>query len=185
MSNKVSYSDLWFYKGKYRTELGLKRALIKDDIVTVSPKRNYYCWRDKYEYFYPYDWMRDSCWDDGYITEEEYDHFRKWLNKMIKTGEIDVCCHEWYHCEENDNIGTEEFWETLEAVLDGSCGEERYMYEYIENAERTLDNYCGDILTKEEFNEFDKLPEDKQFKIAMKWRIQTYKDYIEAQNKHE
>ena len=39
-------SDLYFYKGKYRTDEGLKRALIKEGIVWMSPKRNYYNYED-------------------------------------------------------------------------------------------------------------------------------------------
>ena len=172
--------DLYFYKGKYRTELGLKRALIKDGIVTVSPKQNYYLWEKCFEYYYPYDMLKDYCTDYEYISEEEAKHFRAWLNKMIKAGEIEVTNHEWYHCEENDNIGTEDFWDTLEAVKDNMDRfDPKYPDEFIEDVERTIDEFA-DTVSEEYWNEFLKLPDEEQEKIAMKWRIKTYKDAVAA-----
>ena len=144
--------DLYFYKGKFRTDEGLKRALIKDDIVTISPNRAYYLWEEKFEYYYDYDMLKDYCTDYEYITKEEANNFRKWLNKMVKEGKIEVVHHQWYHCDENDNIGTEDWWDTREAIIDNmDRWDPRWPDDFIEHVERTVEAY-GDTISQEEEN---------------------------------
>lgn len=170
--------DLYFYKGKFRTEEGLKRALIKDGRVTTSPKQNYYCYEDFTEYCYPYDALFDYAHDYEWCTEEELKHFRKWLNSKIKEGKISVVNASWYHCEENDNLGTTDFWETLEAILDGMWSfDPRYPDDYIESLEDTINNYV-DTISDDEYNSFSQLDDAKQSKIAMAWRIKEYNKAI-------
>lgn len=179
--------DLYFYQGKFRTELGLKRALIKDDIVSVSKLCNYYLlkedkdlpWHYWMEYFWDFDSFKDYCTDNEIVTEEEAKHFRKWLNKMIKEGRVEVTHTRYYSADATDNIGTPDFWDVREAVMD--CMDDvRYLDDYIEDSERTWENYV-DTISDEEFKVFEKLPEEEQNKIAMAWRIKTYKDYMKAQ----
>ena len=175
MKQKPELHEYYFYKGKYRTEEGLKRALIKDGIVTVSPKQNYYCYEAYTEYCYPYDMMLDYAHDYEWCSEEELKHFRKWLNQKIKNGEITVCNTAWYHCDENDGIGTE-WWDCLEAVKDGMDRfDPKWPDDFIENAEYSVEEYCQ-TLTDEEFAKFETLPEEKQYRIAMKWRINMYNE---------
>ena len=174
MKQKLELYDYYFYKGKYRTDEGLKRALIKDGIVWTSPKRNYYCYEDFTEYCYPYDMMLDYAHDYEWCSKEELKHFRSWLNKMIKEGKITVCNCIFYHCDENDGIGTPEWWDARESILGGMFGfDPKYPDDFIENAEYSVEEYCQ-TLTDEEFAKFESLPEEKQYKIAMKWRIDEY-----------
>jgi len=173
-------ADLYFYKGRYRTDNGLKRALIKDGIIWVSPKRNYYCWDKQFEYCYDFEYMRDYCHDYELITDDEYKHFRKWLNKMIKAGEITICNTSWYHCDENDGIGTPDFWDAREAVVDSMDRfDPKYPDDFIETLENSVEEYY-ETLTDEEFKEFEKLPDEVQEKAAMKWRIKMYNNYKRA-----
>ena len=166
--------DLYFYKGKFRTDEGLKRALIKDDIVTISPNRAYYLWEEKFEYYYDYNMLKDYCTDYEYITKEEANNFRKWLNKMVKEGKIEVVHHQWYHCDENDNIGTEDWWDTREAIIDNmDRWDPRWPDDFIEHVERTVEAY-GDTISQEEWDKLMKLPDEEVDKIAMKWRINEY-----------
>ena len=168
--------DKYFYKGKYRTYEGLKRALIKDKIVTVSPKQNYYWYEDKTEFYYPYSMMYDYAHDYEWCSKEELNHFRSWLNKKIEEGKISVLNTSWYHCEENDNIGTENFWDTLQAIMEGMDRfDPKYPDDFIETDEQSVEEYCQ-TLTNEEFNKFQKLPDDNQYRIAMSWRIKCYND---------
>lgn len=172
---KVDLYDLYFYKGKYRTDEGLKRALIKDGIVTVSPKQNYYCYEKYTEYCYPYYMMQDYASDNEWCSEEELKHFRKWLNTKIRDGEITVCNTSWYHSDYTDGIGTE-WWDCLEAVKDGMDRfDPKWPDDFIENAEYSVEEYCQ-TLTEEEFAKFENLPEEKQYRIAMKWRIKVYNE---------
>lgn len=171
--NRTELHDYYFYKGKYRTEEGLKRALIKDGIVTVSPKQNYYCYEEYTEYCYPYAMMLDYAYYYEWCSEEELKHFRKWLNQKIKNGEIIVCNTSWYHCDENDGMGTD-WWDCLEAVKEGRDRfDPKWPDDFIEEAEWSIEEYCQ-TLTDEEFAEFKTLPEKKQYRIAMRWRIDIY-----------
>lgn len=172
----MKQEDKYFYKGKYRTEEGLKRALIKDKIVTVSPKQNYYLYEDVFEYCYDFETLRDYVTDYELCTAEEAKHFRKWLNEKIREGKISVLKTSWYHCEENDNIGTEDFWDTLQAIMENiNYFDPKYPEDFIETDEQSVEEYCQ-TLTDEEFNKFEKLPDDKQYRIAMRWRIKCYND---------
>ena len=176
MKTEKELLELTFYKGKYRTPRGLKQALIKEDIVWISKKRNYYLWDAFYEYYYDYEYFRDLCNNDGFITASEYKHFRKWLKEKIKTGEIKYINTRWYHCEENDGIGCIDYDECLECVRDG-LSNPRDLDNYIETSEQSID-YFADTMTAEEFQEFLKLPEAVQLTKAMNWRIKTYKEWI-------
>jgi len=170
-------SDLYFYKGKYRTDEGLKRALIKDKIVWTSPKQNYYCYEDYTEYCYPYDMMFDYASDYEWCSKEELKHFRSWLNKMIKEGKITICNCMFYHCDENDGIGTCDWWDTREAIMD--CMDRldpKYPDDFIETSENSVEEYCQ-TLSEDDFKKFEELSEDKQYKIAMSWRIEMYNNY--------
>ena len=139
MKQKPELHEYYFYKGKYRTEEGLKRALIKDGIVWVSPKQNYYCYKEYTEYCYPYDMMLDYAHDYEWCSEEELKHFRKWLNKKIKSGEITVCNTAWYYCDENDGIGTE-WWDCLGAIKDNMDRfDPKWPDGFIENAEWSVE----------------------------------------------
>ena len=177
---KTNLWDLYFYKGKYRTDEGLKRALIKDGIVWVSPKQNYYFYEKYTEYCYPYFLMRDYASDEEWCSKEELKHFRKWLNQKIKDGEITVCNTAWYHCEANEGIGEPEWIDARDAVM--SCMDVFYPKcpdEFIENSEYSVEEYCQ-TLSDDEFKNFEKLPEEKQYKIAMRWRIKLYNKYKET-----
>ncbi len=174
--------DLYFYKGKYRTEEGLKRALIKDGIVTVSPKQNYYCYEDYTEYCYPYDMMFDYASDYEWCSKEELKHFRSWLNKMIKEGKITVCNTSWYHSDYTDGIGMIDFWDCLEQIREGMDRfDPKYPDDFIETLENSVEEYCQ-TLSDEEFKEFEKLPEKKQDRIAMNWRTNLYNKAIAGGN---
>lgn len=177
MKKKVNLNDLYFYKGRYRTEEGLKRALIKDGIVTVSPKQNYYHYMEYTDYCYPYDMMLDYAYEYEWCSEEELKHFRKWLNQKIKNGEITVCNTSWYHCDENDGIGTD-WWDCLGVIKDYmDIFDPKWPDDFIENAEYSVEEYWR-TLTDEESAKFETLPEEKQYRIAMKWRINMYNDAI-------
>jgi len=78
--------DLYFYKGKFRTEEGIKRELIKDGTIDVSPLCTYYAWDKQFEYFYDFDYLRDLCHDNELITEEEYKPLESFLIRKLKRG---------------------------------------------------------------------------------------------------
>lgn len=167
MKSRAKEQDLYFYEGKFLTELGLKRALIKDGWVWVS-RGTFYCYlpASEEQMHYHFDYLRDILYDNDIITEEEFKHFRKWVNVQNKEGKMSIkknCT--WYHCEANDGIGEEWFY-CLEGILND--GEPR-----IETEEQVIEDYCQ-TLTEEQFHTFLKLSDLKQFKIASKWAIQEY-----------
>lgn len=169
--------DLYFYKGKYRTEEGLKRALIKDKKVWTSPKQNYYLLVDQFEYYYDFEYLKELLKDRNMLDEKQLKHFRKWLNQQQKEGLVDVLHTSFYHCEETDGMGFPDFWEILESIIDyNDIFNEEYCDDFVEQVERTFDNYI-DNLSEDEFKELEKLPENKQYKKAMNWRVQQYNEY--------
>ena len=89
MKSKSKDQDLYFYKGKFLTELGLKRALIKEGRVWVS-RGTFYLYEKTEEYYFEFDTLRDILSDKGVINEEEYNHFQKWINHKKKEGELKV-----------------------------------------------------------------------------------------------
>lgn len=164
--------ELYFYKGKYRTDEGLKRELIKDGTVWVSRKQNYYLLSDVFEYYYSYDYLMDYVTDNGLTTRSG---FRKWLKQQISEGKCEVLNTRWYHCDANDGIGTMDWWDTREAIIDGfDRYDPKWPDDFIEQCERTIESYADEVLTEEEWQQFLKLPEEKQCRIAMKWRIAKY-----------
>lgn len=164
--------DMYFYKGKYHTLEGLKRALIKDDVVWVSPKKNYYLIEKYHDYFQDREWWRDMSIEWKLTTEKD---FNKWLKEMIDSGQCDVRNTCFYHSFASDCLGEMYFEEALEYILDdaNSYNFDNEYDEYVETSEKSLDEYV-DILTDEQFHKFDSLSDDKQMKIAMKWRINEY-----------
>lgn len=166
--------DLYFYKGKFRTELGMKRELIKDGTVDVSPLCTYYAWDKQFEYFYDFDYLRDICHDRELITDDEYKHFRKWLNKKIKDGEIRTYYGRYYSSDYTDNIGFD-WWETFECIRESLYPwNPKYPDEFIETDEEVIESY-SETISQEEWDKFLKLPDEEQEKIAMKWRVNEYK----------
>lgn len=163
----MSKSYLYFYKGKFTTENGLKDALIKDGVVWISRGTFYYYEpASSEEIYYQRDYLRDILFDTLVINKDEYDHFQKWINDKTKEGTLKVrknCT--WYHCEENDGMGTD--WDDcLENILwTGDVP--------IENEEQVIEDYCQ-TLTEEEFKTFCRLSEVRQSTIAQKWRIEKY-----------
>ena len=160
--------DFYFYEGKFHTEEGLKRALIKDGSVWVS-RGTFYCYLpySDEEIYYHFDYLRDILHDNGVINDEEYKHFRKWLNSKEKEGSLSVkrnCT--WYHSEETDGMGVD--WpECLEALRNGFLD--------IKTDEEIMEEYCDKALTDEQFKVFEKLPECRQFAIARKWKIERFR----------
>ena len=177
MKKKIKdLSDLYFYKGKYRTEEGLKRALIKDGIIWTSPKRNYYHYIDVFEYCYSFEMLRDYVTDYGLCSADDAKHFRKWLNQKIKENKIKVINTSWYHCDENDGIGEIDWLDTLDSVMDTrSSFDLQYPNDFIETSEQSVEEYCQ-TLNREDLNKFESLSSDKQYKLAMNWRIDMYKN---------
>ena len=182
---QINLWELCFYKGKYRTDEGLKRALIKDKIVWTSPKRNYYEYEDVFEYCYDFETLRDYVTDYEMCSSDDAKHFRRWLNQKIKEGKIKVLNTSWYHCDANDGIGTMDWWDTREAIMDCMYRfDSKYPDDFIETSENSAEAYCQ-TLSKEDFERFEKLPEDKQYRIAMRWRIEMYnncKKVLESNN---
>lgn len=174
--------DLYFYKGKFRTEEGIKRELIKDGTVDVSPLCNYYLWESQFEYYYDFEYLRDYCHDYELITDEEYKHFRKFLNKKIKSGEITTFYGRYYSSEYTDGIGFD-WYETFECIRDSlDWWDPRNPEDYIRDLERVVEDYC-ETISKEEFKEFEKLSNEKQERIAMKWQINRYNEAIKVLEK--
>lgn len=172
MSKRVDLNDLYFYKGRFRTDEGLKRALIKDGTVNVSPYRAYYCIEELSEYSWDRQTIKELAIDRYLATEEE---FNKWIKEAIDNGECEVTHTRWYHCDANDGLGTRDWWDTREAVeSDFDCWNPKYPDDFIERSEITWESYA-DTLSEEEFKKFEKLPEDKQMRTAMRWRINIYK----------
>lgn len=175
LKKKKELWNLYFYKGKYRTDEGLKRALIKDGIVWVSPYRTYYYIERYFGVYLNRDELRDYAVDYELTTEE---NFNKWLREQVKDGQCEICRTQWYHCDDNDGIGTCDWWDTRDVIIDSmDCFDPKHPDDFIEMSERTLDEYC-DTLSEEEYEKFNKLPENKQFRIAMKWRVDMYNKYI-------
>ena len=160
-------TDLYFYMGKFRTEEGLKRALIKEGVISHAWRVRAYEYSDTY---YDYNYLKDMLRDSG-LEEKYLKHFRKWLkdNNIPFVGK-----QTWYYSDEIDGWSIWE--EVFEAVLEG-CRDfnPKFPDLYIEDLEHTLDNYI-ETLSDEEYKLFVKLPEEKQFKQAMKWRINSYKE---------
>lgn len=172
--------DLYFYKGKFRTENGIKRELIKDGTIDVSPLCTYYAWDKQFEYFYDFDYLRDLCYDNELITKEEYKHFRKFLNKKIKDGEIRTYYGRYYSSEYKDGIGFD-WWETFECIRQSlDWWDPRNPDDFIEEVENTVEAY-SDTVSQETWDKFLKLSDEEQNKIAMKWRINEYKKAVEEQ----
>lgn len=179
MKKDIDLNDLYFYKGKFRTDDGLKRALIKDGTVWVSPYRAYYLIEKYWEYYYDKDMLEDYATDYELTTRE---NFNKWLREQIKTGQCQVCHTQWYHCDANDGIGTMDWWDTREAIEDSlDRWDPKYPDDFIERSERTWEEYV-DTISDEEFKKFERLPDDKQMRIAMKWRINLYNKALEVNN---
>ena len=81
----------------------------------------------------------------------------------------------FYHCDENDGIGTD-WWDCLDAVRD--CMDRfdpKWPDDFIENAEYSVEEYCQ-TLSDKEFEEFETLLEEEQYKLAMRWRIKMYNE---------
>ena len=170
--------DLYFYKGKYRTEEGLKRELIKDKTIWVSPKRNYYCFNTRDEYFWPYEEFKERAEDYDWCSKEELKHFRKWINEKLETGELDILNTQFYHSDYTDGIGMIDFWDCLEEIREGMDRfDPKYPDDFIETLEQTVEEYV-ETISDEEFKKFEKLPEKKQDRIAMNWRIKMYKEAL-------
>lgn len=158
---------LYFYKGKFYTELGLKRVLIKDGRVWVS-RGTFYLYEKTEEYYWHFDTLRDILNDKGVINAEEYAHFQKWINKKEKEGEVKVLRNfTFFHCDENDGLG-DDWNECLDALRD-------FGNSNIKTDEEVIEDYCQTI-SEEEFKAFLKLPDLKQFNIASKWAIKTYNE---------
>lgn len=156
--------DLYFYKGKFYTELGLKRVLSKDGHLTYS-RGTFYFYEKVSEYFVNRTYLKDCLTDEMIITPEESKHFQKWLNNKVKNGEIRVLRNYTFYHRENieGNIGGD--WnEALEDLMDNLD---------IRTDEQVIEDYCQ-TLDKKEFYEFLKLSDLKQFNIASKWAIETY-----------
>ena len=164
--------DYYFYKGKYHTLEGLKRALIKDDVVWTSPKKNYYLIEKYHEYFEDREWWRDMSIEWKLTTEKD---FNKWLKEMIVSGQCDVCNTRFYHCDASDGMGMMDFEDTLDYILDdaNSYNFDDEYDEYVETSEKSFEKYA-ETLTDEQWHKFEKLSDDKQMRIAMKWRINEY-----------
>lgn len=175
MKKQVDLYDLYFYKGKYRTEEGMKRQLIKEGNVWVSPKKNYYRFEEWSDYFYDIDTLHDYAerFPEYICSKEDLKHFRKWVNKMIAQHRISVAYTSWYH---TDNYGFPTFFEALDDLMGNlNIFNPKYPDEFIETVEESCDRYI-DTLTEKEFAEFQKLPDDKQLKLGMKWRIKVYNE---------
>lgn len=165
MKSKAKKQDLYFYKGKFLTELGLKRALIKDDRVWVS-RGTFYLYEKTEEYYWHFDTLRDILNDKGVINAEEYAHFQKWINKKEREGEVKVLRNfTFYHCDENDGLG-DDWNECLDALRDFGNSD-------IKTDEEVIEDYCQ-TLTEEQFHTFLRLPEIRQFTIAKKWAVESY-----------
>lgn len=166
--------DLYFYKGKFYTDLGLKRVLAKEGELTFS-RGTFYLYESVFECYYRFDYLRDLLHDYKLITDDEYKHFRKWLNKKIENKEISVLRdYTFYHCDANYNAGGD--WNyALEALRNYGTSEG----EQIKTDEEIIEDYCQ-VLTDEQFKTFCKLPEARQSTIASKWAI---KEYHEKQRK--
>lgn len=160
-------TDLYFYMGKFRTEEGLKRALIKEGVISHAWRVRAYEYSDMY---YDYKYLKDMLRDSG-LEEKYLKHFRKWLkdNNIPFVGK-----QTWYYSDAMDGWNTLD--NTMEAVLDGyEPFDPKFPEYFVEPLEYTLDNYT-ETLSHEEYQLFVKLPEEKQFKQAMKWRINSYKE---------
>jgi len=165
MKDKRKDQDLYFYKGKILTEIGLKRALIKEGRVWTS-RGTFYLYEQTEEYYFEFDTLRDILSDKGIINAEEYNHFQKWINKKEREGEIKVLRNfTFYHCDENDGLG-DDWNECLDALRDYGNGD-------IKTDEEVIEDYCQ-TLTEAQFNTFLKLPEVRQFTIAKKWAVESY-----------
>ena len=141
----MSNADLYFYKGKYRTDEGLMRALIKDGTVNVE-YGTFYLLEDVYEYYYPYYYLEDMITDTGVVDRKG---FRKWLNTQIKYGKCQVLRkHHFYSSDYTDNIGTD-WWDCRECILDSlDRYDSRYPDDFIENAEMSIEEYMNQVLTE-------------------------------------
>ena len=168
--------DLYFYKGKFRTEEGIKRALIKDGLIWVSPLKNYYLYEDyNPELYYSADELEDYLEDQCLFEKGK---FRKWLNSKIKEGKVKVLKTKWYHDEE---CGKTEFWEALEFWQDVyDRFDPKYPDEFIEWNERTIESYLDTLQTNIEYDAAEQYSDEDLMKIAMQWRIKTYLDAKKA-----
>lgn len=154
----------YFYEGKSYTERTLKSALIKDGTIWVSKGSFYYYPDFRDEFVYQFDMLRDLLRDNELITDEEYKHFRKWLNAKIKVGKVDYRPDlTLYHSEYSDGIGLE-WYEALDMLKDADI---------FETGEEVLEDYC-DTLTEEEYEIFSKMSDNYQEAIAMEWKIDKY-----------
>ena len=160
--------DLYFYKGKIYTELGLKRALIKSDEVWTNTGV-FYLYAKTEEYYWKYSQLKERLRDREIITEDEYKHFRKWLNEQIREGYASFTRKmTFYHCHQNDGVGTD-WHDCLETLREFGDSEDNR----IKTDEDIIDDYC-ETLDDDQFAIFSKLPDQRQFNIASKWAIQEY-----------
>ena len=160
--------------------------------MSYSPELHAYfqisnCWRHKYgayyliekywEYYYDRETLKDYATDWDITTEE---NFNKWLKEQIETGQCQVIHTQWYHCDANDGVGTMDWWDTREAVEDSlDYWDPKYPDDFIERSERTWEEYV-DTISEAEYEHFKNLPEDKQMRIAMRWRVNLYNKAVEA-----
>lgn len=168
MKKLRKHEDLYFYKGKFYTELGLKRALAKDGELTFS-RGTFYLYEAVFEYYYKFDYFRDLLHDRKLINDDEYKHFQKWINERVRSGEIKVLRdHTFYHIEANDGVGDD--WDY---VLEGLRNYGTSEGELIKKDEEVIEDYCQ-TLTEEQFHLFCLLPDIRQFNIASMWAIGKY-----------
>ena len=168
MKKRRKNENLYFYKGNFYTELGLKKALSKDGELWYS-RGTFYLYEDVFEYYYKYDYFRDLLHDRNLITDEEYNHFKKWLNEKIADKEVQVLKnYTFYHIDANDGVGDD--WNyVLETLRDWGTSEG----ERIKTDEEIIEDYCQ-TLTEEQFQTFLALPDARQFTIAAKWATEEY-----------
>lgn len=175
--NNVDLYDLYFYKGKFRTEEGLKRALIKDGTIYVS-SGTFYRIPSLDELCYPYDYLEDIVTEKRYVDRKG---FRKWLTQEIREGRCQVLRNQrFYSSDYTDNVGTD-LYDCLDCIVDAFYYyDPKYPDDFIERSETTWENYAQTLEDKD-WERFKVLPDSSQMRIAMKWRIAMYNNDIGAE----
>jgi hypothetical protein len=163
MKNNKERKELYFYKGKFHTELGLRKVLMDEKEISVyyGPFYN----TDYYDYCYTKEELREKLHDDEYITDEEYNHFTKYLKQQVESHDFTVINEPLYGGEMTDCL-TSPWNDCFQLILDERDDN------HIQTEEDIMDDY-GETLTDDEWNKYCNLPYEKQFTVAKRWKLKN------------
>lgn len=158
-------SYLYFYKGKFSTENGLRYILLKEGKIE-SVRGDFYLYPKNDTHYRSFNVLRDDLLKHKIISVKEYEDFSKWLKVKDNNGELTrLKNYTLYTCKENGGL-LEEFETVLEKFIKRHPG-------VIETEEEVIEDYAKTI-PEVQRRTFRLLPTYRQSYFAAKWRNERY-----------